>query len=257
MVLKKTVPFLVLGALLAGCATPPPQSDTAAYQAYQEQNDPLQPTNRVFYKVNDVLDNNVLKPVAIGYKDITTTGFRQHVDDFATNLGEPARLVNFMMEGKSRLAGTALVRFLMNSTVGIGGIFDPATAVGYPETNTDFGLTLADWGVGEGPYLYLPLLGPSGVRDATNIPIEFLLTPTAAPPASTGLSVFSYSETGLSLVNTRTDLLGPIDQIKETALDPYATFRSLYRQNRASQLKQIEKRNVLTTPDWYPQPAQK
>ncbi|MDE1905937.1 MAG: VacJ family lipoprotein [Rhodospirillales bacterium] len=251
-----TVPALALATALSGCATAPPKSDTADYQAYQQLNDPLEPTNRVFYTVNDKLDTYVMKPVAEGYVHITTQGIRNHVGDFASNIDEPARMLNFMAEGHSTDAGTSLVRFVVNSTIGIGGIFDPAASMGYPETDTDFGLTLASWGVPAGPYLYLPLFGPSGVRDATNYPVEWFATPMEAAPASAALSDFGYTETGLHLVNTRAELIQPIDQIKATALDPYATFRSLYRQSRASQLQQIEQRDNRTWPDWYRQPAQ-
>jgi len=244
------VPALLFTTLLAGCATPPPVSDTADYQAYQQQNDPLEPTNRFFYKVNDKIDTYAFKPVAQGYVDITNQPVRTHVGNFITNIGEPARLVNFMLEGKPRLAGTALVRFLVDSTVGIGGIFDPAGSVGYPETDTDFGLTLAVWGVPAGPYLYLPVFGPSGARDVLNLPVEFYATPMEAAPASTALTDFGYSETGIHLINTRAEYIQPIDQIQATALDPYATFRSLYRQSRDSQLQQIDKADQPTAPDW-------
>jgi phospholipid-binding lipoprotein MlaA len=165
-------------------------------------------------------------------------------------VAEPGRLVNFMFEGKPRDAGTSLVRFVVNSTVGIGGIFDPASAMGYPETDTDFGLTLAEWGVPPGPYLYLPVFGPSGARDVTSIPVQFFLTPVEVAPESEALNIFSYSETALRLVNTRAQYLQPIDQIEATALDPYATFRSLYRQSQDSELTLINQRDVPTKPDW-------
>jgi phospholipid-binding lipoprotein MlaA len=251
------MPSLLCSAFLTGCATPPPQTDSAGYQAFQQQNDPIEPTNRFFYAVNDRIDRYAFKPVAEGYVDITTIGFRNHVGNFVTNIAEPGRIVYFMFGGKSRDAGTALVRFVVNSTVGIGGIFDPATAIGYKETDTDFGLTLAEWGIPAGPYLYLPVFGPSGARDVFSLPAEFFLTPIEPAPTSLALRAFGYSETALRLVNTRAQFIQPIDQIEATALDPYATFRSLYRQERASQLQLIDQRNVLTPPDWYPQPAQK
>jgi len=247
----------LISIFLAGCATAPAPSDTAGLQAYNEQNDPIEPTNRFFYAVNDKIDRYAFKPVAEGYVDITTIGIRNHVGNFVTNIAEPGRIVYFMFGGKSRDAGTALVRFVVDSTVGVGGIFDPATSLGYPETDTDFGLTLAEWGVPAGPYLYLPVFGPSGARDVFTLPAEFFLTPIEPAPASTALRAFSYTETGLLLVNTRAQFIQPIDQIEATALDPYATFRSLYRQERASQLQLIDQRNVLTPPDWYPQPSQK
>lgn len=254
--LALTIPGLTLAGMLAGCATPPPKSDTADYQAYQQLNDPIEPTNRVFFKVNNTLDTYVMKPVAKGYVDITTQGIRNHVSNFTGNIGEPAEMLNFMASGNPTDAGTAMVRFLVNSTIGIGGIFDPASAMGYPETGTDFGLTMASWGVPAGPYLYLPVFGPSGARDVWNLPVEWFATPMEAAPASNALSYFGYGETGINLVNTRAEYLQPIDQINATALDPYATFRSLYRQSRASQLQQIEQRDHRTWPSWYHQPAQ-
>jgi phospholipid-binding lipoprotein MlaA len=251
---RLAAPALLLTTALSGCANAPPKTDTAAYQAYKEQNDPIEPTNRFFYAVNDRIDRYAFKPIAQGYVDITTQGIRNHVGNFVTNIGEPARLVNFMLEGKSRDAGTSLVRFVVNSTVGIGGIFDPATSLGYQEQDTDFGMTLAEWGVAEGPYLYLPVFGPSGARDVWNLPWEFYATPMAVAPASAALSDFGWAESGLHLINTRAEYIQPIDQIRATALDPYATFRSLYRQSRQSELQQINQRNVLTQPNWV-QPA--
>ena len=245
-----TVPGLALATALAGCATAPPKSDTADYQAYQQLNDPLEPTNRVFFKVNNTLDTYVMKPVAKGYVDITTQGIRNHVTDFASNIGEPARMLNFMAEGHPTDAGTSLVRFLVNSTVGIGGIFDPASAIGYPKTDTDFGITLASWGVPAGPYLYLPVFGPSGARDVWNLPVEYFATPMEVAPASGALTDFGYAQTGLHLINTRAAYIGPIDQVKATALDPYATFRSLYRQSRDSEMQLINERDTPVPNPW-------
>ena len=250
--IKSILPVVAAAGLLAGCATPPPRSNQAAYQAYRQQNDPLKPMNKAFYHFNNTLDTYVLKPVALGYIDVTTPGIRGHVSDFMSNLQAPAQLLYFMASGKPRDAGTTLVRFLVNSTVGIGGIFDPARTLGYHHVYTDLGLTLAGYGVPAGPYLYLPLFGPSGVRDATNIPANFVMTPTFPAPPSTGLTIFNYSGDALNTVNTRAELHGTLSNIKSTALDPYATFRSLYRQHRAAQLKTINQRDVVTPPAWYP-----
>lgn len=249
--LALTLPVLAIAGALTGCATPPPKSQTANYEAYKQLNDPLEPTNRVFFRINNTLDTYLMKPIARGYVAITTQGIRNHVGDFTSNIGGPGRMLNFMASGDPRDAGTALVRFVLNSTIGIGGIFDPASALGYPQTDTDFGLTLASWGVPPGPYLYLPIFGPSGVRDALNLPVEWFANPMEAAPDSTALSIFSDTETGVKIVNTRAEYLPIIDQINATALDPYATFRSLYRQSRASQLQQIKQSDKRTWPDWY------
>ena len=116
-------------------------------------------------------------------------------------------------------------------------------------------LTLAIWGMPPGPYLYLPVFGPSGARDVLNLPVSYFLTPMEAAPASNALTDFTRAETGLDLVNTRANFLAPIDQVKATALDPYATFRSLYRQSRASQIQQIYMNDGQTPPAWT-QPKQ-
>lgn len=253
--LTLTLPLLAAAGALSGCATPPPKSDTASYAAYKQLNDPLEPTNRVFFKVNSTLDTYLMKPIAQGYVAVTTQGIRNHVGNFTSNIGEPARMLNFMASGDPRDAGTSLVRFLLNSTIGVGGIFDPAASLGYSETDTDFGLTLASWGVPPGPYLYLPIFGPSGVRDAANLPVEWFATPMEAAPESGALDSFGYAETGIKLVNTRAAYIPVIDQINATALDPYATFRSLYRQSRDSELQQIQQKDQRTWPNWYSQQA--
>ncbi|MGC8527575.1 MlaA family lipoprotein [Acidiphilium sp.] len=246
------LPLVAASVLLAGCATPPPRSNKAAFEAYQQQNDPLKPANKVFYHFDNVLDTYVLRPVAVGYSHITTPAIREHVSDFMQNMDGPAELLEFMASGKPRDAGTTLVRFIVNSTVGIGGIFDPASAIGYKRVYTDLGLTLAGYGVPEGPYLYLPFAGPSDVRDASVLPAGFFLTPTVAAPPSTGLTIFNYSSDALDVVNKRANLLGTISNIKKSSLDPYATFRSLYRQHRAAQLRTINERDIATPPAWYP-----
>lgn len=251
IVKKSVLPLLAASVLLAGCATPPPKSNKMAYQAFRQQNDPLKPANKVFYRFDNTLDAYVLKPVAIGYSKVTTPGIRAHVGNFMQNMGAPARLLEFMAAGKPRDAGTTLVRFLVNSTIGIGGIFDPASALGYKRVYTDLGLTLAGYGVPEGPYLYLPFAGPSDLRDASVLPAEFFMSPTVAAPPSTGLRIFNYSTDALGVVNTRANLLGTIERIKQSSLDPYATFRSLYRQHRAAQLNKINESDIATPPAWY------
>ena len=147
--------------LLAGCATKPPASEPDELSDYNERNDPLEPTNRKFYAVNNVLDRNVLRPAASGYRDVVPGSVRDHVHSTLSNLGNPAQFANDVLQGHPRKAGNTFMRLLINTTIGAGGVFDVATGWGFPDHDTDAGLTLAVWGVPGGPFLFLPVLGPS------------------------------------------------------------------------------------------------
>jgi phospholipid-binding lipoprotein MlaA len=147
------------------------------------------------------------------------------------------------------------MRLLINTTVGVGGIFDVAADWGYPQHDTDFGVTLAIWGLQDGPYLFLPLFGPSNPRDAVGIGGDYALDPFTYVGQGTTVDVLDWSRFALTAIDTRAAHIDDIDQIKKTALDPYATFRSLYRQHRAAQIQETRDDNRATTPAWYPQPA--
>ena len=149
------------------------------------------------------------------------------------------------------------MRFLINTTAGVLGIFDVAKTLGYKEHDADFGMTMALWGVPEGPFLFLPVLGPSDPRDAAGFGVDILLDPFTWIGSShdTGLTVFKWTRYGLNAVDARERVLDPIDQIKKTALDPYATFRSLYRQHRHAQIEDSRNDNRATVPVWFSQPA--
>ena len=157
-----TIGFLAAFVLagVAGCATKPPASDPEALAAYEQNDDPLEPMNRKLYAVNNTLDTYALKPIAQGYAAVVPRTVRNHIGDVLSNLHTPVVFINDILEAKSRRAGDSLVRFVVNSTLGVGGIFDVASGWGYPSHEADFGITLAIWGVGPGPFLYLPVLGP-------------------------------------------------------------------------------------------------
>jgi phospholipid-binding lipoprotein MlaA len=244
-------------ACLSGCATKPPADDPDAIADFQQTNDPLEPTNRVFYAINNGIDTVILRPAAQAYRFAVPGVVREGVHNVLANIGTPVLLVNDMLEGKPRRAGDTAMRFLINTTAGGLGIFDVATKWGYPEHDADFGMTLANWGVPEGPFLFLPVLGPSDPRDAIGFGTDILIDPFTWVGGShdTGLTVFNWTRYGLNAVDARERVLDPIDQIKKTALDPYATFRSLYRQHRTAQIRQMQNDNRATIPVWFPQPA--
>ncbi len=248
--LFRAVPLVAL-LLAAGCATPPPASDKDATADFQQLNDPLEPTNRFFYRVDDGLDTYILRPVAVVYRKVPTE-IRTPIHNVLSNISSPVIFANDVMQTRPRRAGDTMMRFLINTTAGVGGLFDVASGLGYKSHDNDFGITLALWGVGEGPFLYLPVLGPSDPRDATGFGADVALDPFtwATFGGSNTLNVSKFVAGG---IDTRERLLDPIDQVKKTALDPYATFRSLYRQNRQSQIDTTRDDNRPTTPAWFPQ----
>ncbi len=239
--------------VLSACATPPKDPDELA--DYRQTNDPLEPTNRVFYKINNALDEAILKPAAKAYEFVLPEPVRTGIHHMLGNLGTPVQLSNDMLEGKPRRAGDTTMRFLINTTVGVLGFFDVAKGWGYPDHDADFGMTLAAWGVGPGPYLYLPVLGPNDPRDFAGFGVDIAMDPFTWVGQGVAVQVLGYSKWALNALDQRSRLLGDIDNIKKTALDPYATFRSLYRQHRQSQIEEMENDNRATVPDWYPQPA--
>lgn len=240
--------------LLSACASAVDRSDPDAVAAARESNDPLEPANRVFYRINDGIDTVVLRPVAKAYVYAVPQVVRTHTHEFLANLSSPVSLANDIMQAKPRRAGDTLMRLLINSTVGVAGLFDVATDWGYPQHDTDFGVTLALWGVGEGPYLFLPVFGPSNPRDATGLGADIALDPLTWIGKGPAVTALSWSRYGVTAVDTRAQYLDQIDQIKAGALDPYATFRSLYRQHRASVIQGTRDDRRATTPDWFPQP---
>lgn len=244
-----------LGLLaMSGCATPPPASDPAAVAEFKQTNDPLEPTNRVIYAVNDGVDTVLIRPIALAYRNVVPNPVRTGVHNFLTNLTSPVLLANDMMQGKPRRAGDTLVRFVVNTTAGVGGVFDVATGMGYPYHDSDFGMTLASWGVGEGPYLFLPLFGPSNPRDATGIAVDIVMDPLTWVGQGNTVRNLGYARVGMSVLDARTAVLGDFDKLKRQALDPYATIRSVYRQYRRAKIRDEQNDNRATVPAWYSQP---
>lgn len=224
---------------LSACADRPKAGDAEALAEFRELNDPYEPANRFFYKINDGLDTYALRPAAVAYRAVVPAGVRRPIHNALVNLGTPATFANDVFSAKPRRAGDSMMRFLINTTAGAGGLFDVATGWGYPDHDSDFGMTLALWGVGDGPFLFLPLLGPSNARDATGLAGNVALDPFTWASFG-GVNALEYSQFGVGALDTRERLLDPVDQVKRDSLDPYATFRSIYRQNRAATIEQAQ-----------------
>lgn len=243
---------LLLGNL-AGCATPPPASDPDAVADYNETNDPLEPTNRIMYAVDNGLDTVLLAPVARAYRFLLPQPVRNGIHNLLNNLGTPVELSNDMLSGKPRRAGDTTMRFLINTTVGVVGIFDVAKNWGYPDHDSDFGMTMALWGVPEGPFLFLPVFGPSDPRDAIGLGVNSVMDPFTWVGQGAVVRGLDWSRYFVNAVDERERHLDDIESTKKTALDPYATFRSLYRQHRRSQIETARNDNRATIPVWFPQ----
>lgn len=252
-VVRRLAFTLALGICVAGCATKPPASDPDAVADFEQTNDPLEPTNRVFYAVNNGLDTVILRPLALGYRYAVPEPVRNGVHNMLSNLGTPVQLTNDMLEGKPRRAGDTVMRFVINTTAGVVGFFDFATKWGYPNHDADFGMTLASWGVPDGPFLFLPVLGPSDPRDAAGFGVDIVLDPFTwvGNPHDGTITALNWTRFGLNAIDSRERVEDSLQQIKKTALDPYATFRSLYRQHRQAQIEQLRNDNRETTPAWF------
>lgn len=222
----------LLAALAAGCATKPTDPDLAA--AYESANDPIEPVNRYIFEVNYAVDELFLKPVAGWYYTALPNPVQDGVRNVLRNLSSPVILANDLFQGNANRAQTTAARFLINSMLGLLGLIDVATELGLVYHDEDFGQTLAVAGVDEGPYLVLPLLGPSNPRDLTGRVVDFFLDPFGyIVPGDT----FGYTRRGLYAVDTRARNLDTVEEIRAGAIDYYATIRSLYRQYRNAEIR--------------------
>jgi phospholipid-binding lipoprotein MlaA len=211
--------FCVL--LLAGCAT----------TGEGHPGDPFEPANRGIYAFNRGVDKAVLKPTAKAYQAHTPDWLRATVGNFFGNLDYPITIVNQLLQGKLKAAGQDTLRFTLNTTLGIGGLFDPASDASLPHHDEDLGQTLGKWGVPPGPYLMLPLLGPSHLRDVPSQVANRFLEP---------FYWYNYGNErwfslALNLVDKRARLL-PLDATLERAYDPYGFIREAYSQRRLFQV---------------------
>ena len=195
----------------------------------ERENDPFEKTNRNILEFNLDVDRAILKPVAKPWREIVPAPVRNGVGNFFSNLGEPMTIANGLLQGKAGQAGGDLLRFLLNTTIGVLGIFDVAGALNLPKHKEDFGQTLAVWGVPAGPYLMLPFLGPSSLRDAAGLIPEFAYGDAVGYLDSPDRLYAS----GLRLVDTRSRLLDT-DELLAMQPDPYLFLRESWRQSRAN-----------------------
>ena len=220
---------LMLSLLSAGCATAPA---TGTVNTTSVPSDPWQAWNRKVFAFNEAIDEAVLKPAAQAYRDVVPALVRRGVGNFFGNIGDIWIGVNNLLQGKVTDGLSDGGRVLVNSTVGIFGLFDIATELGLEKHDEDLGQTLGKWGIGDGPYLVLPLLGPSNVRDTFGLIGDL----TADPVWQVEEVATRNSLTGLRFVSKRAQLLGADTTAEQAALDKYGYLRSFYIQYRLNQV---------------------
>lgn len=208
--------------LIAGCATPMPRKD-----------DPYENFNRKMYSFNDFADRVAIRPVAVGYRKVTNDTSRRLISNFFANLESPITIANDILQADPKEAFKATSRFAINTTVGVLGLFDPASEMSIDVSTTDFGVTLAKWGVSEGPYLVLPLIGSTTGRDIASYPVDrYLFDPLSWYAHSHDFAYEAqYLPTAAYLVTLRSSAIDA-EGLLEGVYDPYVFYRDAYRQRR-------------------------
>ncbi len=218
----------MLAVLTAGCTS---SQDSGGFEtAY----DPFESFNRSVFKINQAVDFIILKPVAATYDQVVPDPLKEMVTNVLRNLATPVTLLNELLQGDWEGAEVAATRFFLNTIVGVGGLADIA-AYGNPELayrSEDFGQTLGVWGAGEGPYLVIPLLGPSNLRDGLGRIVDTVSDPLFYVDSDT----LTVTRLGLTVVDARARNLETLDEIERSSLDFYAAIRSLYFQHRRSEI---------------------
>ena len=232
MLKARIIAAVLLAALGAtACATRPPADDPAALELWRTTNDPIEPLNRAVFAFNDGVITYVIFPAAETY-NVLPGRLRTSVSNASRNVKSPVTFANDILQGKGERAGITLLRFLINSLFGFGGAFDPAAASGIEGHSEDFGQTLATWGVGEGPYIVAPMMGPTTMRDAVGKGVDRLFDPLFWVFRAHEMDAARYARSGVSVLDGAGENIDGYRSLKNTSIDFYAAVRSAYRQAR-------------------------
>jgi len=214
-----------------------------------DANDPLESINRAIFSFNEFLLQNLIRPVAVLYRDNVAPPIKHVIGNFLHNLNSPTILANDLLQFEFGRAATTLKRFAINSTFGMFGLADPAAEWGYVKHKEDLGQTLAVWGVGEGFYMILPILGPSNPRDLAGKLGDGLLDPLNMWADNTNREGIPWTRTLVGGIHLYSGLVDELDKVKKTAVDYYATIRSLARQKRAAEIRNGKEADLPAIPD--------
>tara|TARA_B100000900_G_scaffold322252_1_gene281617 strand:- start:131 stop:916 length:786 start_codon:yes stop_codon:yes gene_type:complete len=237
--------FNVLAINADQVSTDPEDFETTTIE--DEIYDPFEPLNRAIFSFNNVADRIVLEPIANGYRKLPSpvqTGF----NNFLSNLRAPLVIVNQLLQGQGENAVQSSGRFIINSTVGVFGLFDVAERIGIEEKEEDFGQTLATWGVGEGFYVVLPLFGPSNTRDATGMALTMITDPINAYAVSEGEAWLVPTRTAINAIDQRSQIIDEVNALRDNSIDYYAAVRSSYYQNRKAAINNVDDTELTPIP---------
>ncbi len=237
---------VVVAFAMAGPVAHAADSKTPEAMVSDDVNDPIEPLNRFFFQFNELIQTWFLRPAGIFYRSFLPPGMRDSVGNFLGNLSEPVTLANDLLQGEGGRAQATVQRFVINSTYGIGGLFDRSTEMGVDRHKEDFGQTMAVWGTGEGFYLVLPVFGPSNPRDAVG---KLVVDPFFDPLGYFLDKDLAMTRTVLKGVDEYEGVMDELEQIKKTSIDYYAALRSMYRQKRVSEIANGEAVDLPPIPD--------
>ncbi len=221
--------------------------DFETTQVEDEIYDPIEPINRAIFTFNNAADRIILEPIAKGYRKLPSP-LQTGISNFLSNLRAPLVVVNQLLQGQGENAVQSSGRFIINSTVGIFGLFDVAEKIGLEEKEEDFGQTLATWGIGDGFYVVLPLFGPSNLRDTTGMVITMLTDPINSYAVSEGEAWIVPMRTAANAVDQRSKIIDEVNALRDNSVDYYAAVRSSYYQNRKAAIDNIDDSQLSPLP---------
>lgn len=207
--------------------------------------DPFEDANRVVFEVNEGIDNAFINPLILGYREVVPEPGRDGVSNFLQNLKSPVHFANQLLQGDVDGAGTVVLRTVINTFVGLGGIFDVAGAEGIEHEPEDFGQTLAVWGVGHGPYLVVPILGPSSLRDYVGYAVDSFADPLRWYLHNIDEEQIYYAKLGADYLDLRNSLIDVLQDLEASSIDYYAAVRSTYYQRREAMIRDEEPDSMI------------
>lgn len=225
----------LVGALLIG-GVPIAWAASADTVATPTPGDPWERTNRTAYAFEDALDRHAIRPLAKLYRWLTPGPIGRGLHNVIVNLSEPAAFINDVLQFRLKRAGVPAARFIANSTIGLLGLFDVASHTGLVHHNNEFGVTLGRYGLTPGPYLYVPLIGPTTVRDVIGSSVDFLIDPIHSLRYDNRTQI-SNTRIVVNGLDTRVRTEDQLDALLSGAVDPYATLRSVYLQNKQGEIE--------------------